>query len=167
MKNYSVRFVLLVSFLAIFSISALSQVSSPRLSDLDWLAGCWEMNSEKKGMQISEMWMRPAGDAMIGVGRTLKAGKLVDFEFLRIIETASGLAYVSRPSGNKEDTQFPLKTFAANAVVFENPTHDFPQRILYKRSGNKMTARIEGTRDGKTQGIDFPYTRASCESNGN
>ncbi|MEO8572543.1 MAG: DUF6265 family protein [Pyrinomonadaceae bacterium] len=128
------KFVLLVVFVATFPVSTLAQVSSTKLSDLGWLAGCWEMNNEKSAMQITEMWMKPAGDAMIGVGRTLKAGKLINFEFLRIIETANGLAYVSRPSGNKEDTAFPLKTSTANAVVFENPVHDFPQRILYTRS---------------------------------
>ena len=163
MKIYPIRFVFLVLIVAAFSIASFSQVSSPKLADLGWLAGCWEMNNEKKGTHITEMWMRPAGDAMIGVGRTLKAGKLVDYEFLRIIETASGLAYVSRPSGNKEDTSFPLKSSTANSVVFENSTHDFPQRILYTRSGDKMTARIEGTSDGKTRGIDFPYSRASCQ----
>jgi hypothetical protein len=163
MKIYLIRFVLLVSFLAAFSIGSLSQVSAAKLSDLGWLAGCWEMNNEKKGMQITEMWMRPAGDAMIGVGRTLKAGKLVDFEFLRIIETGSGLAYVSRPSGNKNETTFSLKSSAANSVIFENPTHDFPQRILYKREGTNLTARIEGTTNGKLRGVDFRYVRAACE----
>src|SRR5215213_4461408 len=152
MKMYSSKFVLLAVFLTSLSAICVSQVSPPKLSDLGWLAGCWEMNNEKKGMEITEMWMKPAGDAMIGVGRTLKSGKLIDFEFLRIIETASGLAYVSRPSGNKDDTSFPLKTSTASAVVFENPTHDFPQRILYTRSGDRMIARIEGTMDGKTRG---------------
>jgi hypothetical protein len=28
-------------------------------------------------------------------------------------------------------------------VVFENLEHDFPQRIIYSRSGDTLTARIE------------------------
>lgn len=157
------KVVLLAILLGALPASAPCQVAATRLSDLGWMAGCWEMSNKERGTQITEMWMKPAGDAMIGIGRTLKAGKLVDFEFLRIVETAAGLAYVSRPSGNKEDTSFPLKTSTTNGIVFENPTHDFPQRILYTRSGEKMTARIEGTNNGKTRGIDFPYTRVKCE----
>ena len=163
MKTYPLKSISLALFLAAFSTSSVAQGSPPKLSDLGWLAGCWELKNEKRGMQINEMWMRPAGDAMIGVGRTLKGGKLVDFEFLRIVETATGLAYISRPSGNKEDTSFSLRSSEPNAVIFENPTHDFPQRILYKREGTKLTARIEGTANGKARGTDFRYARVACE----
>ena len=34
-------------------------------------------------------------------------------------------------------------------VVFENPTHDFPQRIIYWKDGADLRARIEGTQNGK------------------
>jgi hypothetical protein len=166
MKTYPTPFLLGIVLFATFSANVSSQQRGSKLSELDWLAGCWEMKDPKRGLQITEMWMRPAGDAMIGVGRTLKTGKLVDFEFLRIVETASGLAYISRPSGNKEDTSFPLKSSTNREVVFENPRHDFPQRILYTRSGEKLTARIEGTKDGNTTSVDFPYTRVKCHPPG-
>jgi hypothetical protein len=156
------RSIFVIGIILFVSTAAAAQ-STSRLSDLGWMAGCWEMNNEKRGMLITEMWMRPSGDAMLGVGRTMKAGKLIDFEFLRIVEDANGIAYVSRPSGNKEDTAFKLIKSASGEVVFENPTHDFPQRIIYKRNGEKMTARIEGTTDGKLKGVDFNYVRARCE----
>ena len=143
--------------------TAQSALPAAKLADLGWLAGCWEMQNEKRGLAITEMWMKPAGDALVGVGRTLRAGKMIDSEFLRIVETGTGLAYVSRPSANKEDTSFGLTKSSANEVVFENATHDFPQRIMYKRDGEKLHARIEGTKDGKSRGVDFPYSRVKCE----
>lgn len=146
------------------SCSVLGQTATAKLSDLGWLAGCWEMKNESRGTLISEMWMRPAGDAMLGVGRTVRDKKVLEFEFLRIVEDTNGLTYISRPSANKEDTSFKLIRYATNEIVFENPTNDFPQRIIYKLLGpEKLTARIEGTMNGKTRGIDFPYTRAKCE----
>ena len=43
-------------------------------------------------------------------------------------------------------------------VVFENPTHDFPQRIIYRKGADRsVTARIEGVIDGKARGVDFPF----------
>jgi hypothetical protein len=48
----------------------------------------------------------------------------------------------------------------SNEVVFENLTHDFPQRVIYRRSADgSVAARIEGTRNGQLRGIDFPYQR--------
>jgi hypothetical protein len=151
--------------LVIFGIATVSfGQAGAKLADLGFLSGCWEMKNESSGLHITEMWMKPSGDAMIGVGRTIKNGKLADYEFLRIVEDASGLAYISRPSSNKEDTSFKMIKSSSNEVVFENPTHDFPQRIIYKLlASDKLTARIEGTMNGKIRGTDFPYTRARCE----
>ena len=154
---------ILLATTLLISSSAVPAQTASKLSDLGWMAGCWEMNDAKRGMLISEMWMKPAGDAMLGTGRTIKAGKLVDFEFLRIVQDADGPAYISRPSGSKEDTTFKLIKSSAGEIVFENAAHDFPQRIMYKRNGEKMNARIEGTANGKLKGIDFPYVKVTCE----
>jgi hypothetical protein len=44
-------------------------------------------------------------------------------------------------------------------VVFENAGHDFPQRIIYRRNADgTMTARIEGSTNGRQRGVDFSYT---------
>ncbi|PYS99643.1 MAG: hypothetical protein DMF63_11220 [Acidobacteria bacterium] len=151
-----------IVILLVVSSAAAAQAAT-KLSDLGWMSGCWERSDDKRGMLISEMWMKPSGNAMMGVGRTIKSGKLVDFEFLRIVEDADGLAYISRPSANKEDTTFKMLRASVDEIVFENPAHDFPQRIMYKRNGAKMTARIEGTSKGTLKGIDFRYVRVQCD----
>ena len=148
---------------AAFTSVAAGQESKASIQTLGWLAGCWEMNNEKRGMVITEMWIKPSGDAMIGAGRTVKSGKLVDFEFFRVVEEANGLSFIARPSANKEDTTFKMIRSSADEIVFENAAHDFPQRIMYKRDGEKMTARIEGTTEGKLKGIDFSFARIRCE----
>ena len=157
------KFAASVIVLLIVSANGIAQNPSLRIADIGWLAGCWEMRNETRGLQITEMWMKPSGDAMLGVGRTIRNGKLADHEFLRIVQDAVGIAYISRPSANKEDTVFKLIKSSETELVFENPTHDFPQRVLYKLNGDKLTARIEGTKDGKTRGVDFPYTRVKCD----
>ena len=122
------------------------------------------MTDAGRGLVISEMWMKPKGGAMIGVGRTVRKGALTDFEFLRIEETGNSLSYISKPRSNNKETEFKLIRLAAKEIVFENAAHDFPQRIIYKQSENdKLWARIEGMMDGKTRGIDFRYTRAKCD----
>jgi hypothetical protein len=146
----------------VLPIHGLGQEARVSIQSLTWLSGCWEMNMPEKKMLGTEQWMKPAGGMMIGAGRTVKDGKVLDYEFLRIIEEADGVFYIAKPTGNKDETKFKLVRTSAWEVVFENPAHDFPQRVMYKLNGDKLNARIEGTKDGKTRGVDFPYTRSAC-----
>lgn len=102
---------------------------------------------------------------MLGLSRTVKGGKTVAHEFMQIRETAPGkLAYIAMPSG-QATTTFALVQASANHAVFEDPAHDFPQRVIYRRDGDTiLNARIEGTLNGKAKGIDFPMQRTSCDA---
>ena len=45
-------------------------------------------------------------------------------------------------------------------IRFENPAHDFPNRIEYRRQGDRLRAYIAGPgRDGKQVKIPFEYRR--------
>jgi hypothetical protein len=106
--------------------------------------------------------MAPRGGTMLGAGRTVRGGKLVEYELVLVREQGDGLAYEAHPSG-QPSAVFLSKEIGADRVVFENLEHDFPQRVGYRRDGaDTLTAWIEGTRDGKTKRIDFPYKRAAC-----
>jgi hypothetical protein len=52
----------------------------------------------------------------------------------------------------------------SRTLVFENPEHDFPQEVGYRRSGDALLAWIRGTQEGKDRRIEFPYVRARCGS---
>ncbi len=132
------------------------------LTALTWLAGCWFGRSGK--MEFREHWMRPAGGMMMGMGRTTADGKVASFEAMRIELDATGTpVFVAKPSGQPE-ASFKMLKSDADGIVFENPAHDFPQRVRYQlKNDGSLFARIEGTKDGKTRGIDFPMRRASCE----
>jgi len=132
------------------------------IADLDGMSGCWERNDKAKGLVITEQWMSPAGTSIIGMGRTVKNGKTVGFEYMRIEQKSDGIFFIAKPSENKEETAFKLKSSTLNEAVFENPEHDFPQRVIYKLLGNKMIGRIEGNQDGKFLGIDFPMEKVRC-----
>lgn len=134
-----------------------AQAPSASIDRLDWIAGCWSRTSAET--HVEEHWMAPAGGTMLGMARTVRSGKTTEYEFLQIRDVNGTLAYVARPSGQAEAT-FPLKTLTAREIVFEDPAHDFPQRVIYRRNDDgSLTARIEGTMNGQARGVDFPYTR--------
>lgn len=154
--------ILSVGFLFAAAVSLFGQQAA-KVDDLGWIAGCWEINDTAKNRVVSEQWMKPAGGVMLGMARTVRNGKAVNWEFTRLIEKDGSVFYVAKPSQNAAETFFKLVRSSANEAAFEDPNHDFPQRIIYRRSGDKLTARIEGTNDGKPLAIDYPYVRVKCD----
>lgn len=138
---------------------------TPRINidGLSWMAGCWEVNDRETNRLVSEQWMKPAGKSMLGMARTVKNGITSGYEFIRIVQDDKGVFYVAKPSQNTAETPFKLVTLRKHNVVFENPEHDFPQRISYRRDGDKLHAAIAGLSNGKNLVIDYPMTRARCD----
>ena len=149
---------LLAALLPLLSAAAQAEAD---WSPVAWMAGCWAGDFGEAG--TTEQWMAPAGESMLGMSRTVRKGRTVEHEFLQIRPDASGrLAYIAKPH-NQAEASFPLKSAGDKSVVFENPEHDFPQRILYRLEGEgRLMARIEGERGGQTRGIDFPMRRVAC-----
>jgi hypothetical protein len=147
------------------SAAAAAQPAAGLFEPVAWIAGCWAAEGREPGS--GEHWMAPAGGTMLGMSRTVRGGRTIEFEFIQLRAGPDGrLAYIALPSGQRETT-FTLKSAGADEVVFENPQHDFPQRVIYRRRGEReLVARIEGRRGGTgpERGIDFPMRRTPCET---
>ena len=137
--------------------------SASLISDLAWLSGCWAASDQEAGS--GEQWMPPAGGTMLGVNRTVRDSKTVAFEFMRIVEQVDGgLEFIASPSG-QDTTSFLMISVSDREVIFENPDHDFPQRIIYRLlSDEDLLGHIEGTINGEERAIDFPMKRTECRS---
>jgi hypothetical protein len=109
------------------------------------------------------MWMPPAGDLMLGASRTVINGAVREFEHLRLRAAGDTLVYTALPSGQRE-TDFRSTRVTADTIVFENPAHDFPQRIIYSRRGaDSIVARVEGPGpNNTTRGFSVPMRRVDC-----
>jgi hypothetical protein len=100
---------------------------------------------------------------MLGMSRTVVAGKTVEYEYLRIEEQDGILVYIAVPSG-QEVAAFRQVELTDSTAVFADPAHDFPQRIRYRRlADGSLLAQIEGEQKGETRVIDFPLRRRPCE----
>lgn len=141
-----------------FTFSPAAAQTSPDadLASLQWLAGTWTGSS--KGVESEEHWSRADGGLMTGMHRDIRGDRVVLFEFLRIEEREGTLVYIALPEGRNE-TEFPLKSIDSEEVVFENPEHDFPKRIIYRRQGRDLTARVEGDVNGEEESYQWTWTR--------
>jgi hypothetical protein len=130
---------------------------------LAWLSGCWERRTAR-GAAVTEQWMAPAGGMLLGAGRTVRGDSVTEYEQLRIHERGDTVVYHAMPSG-QAPAEFRTTQVSDTLVAFDNPAHDFPQRVLYRRgAADSLYARIEGTRNGQRRGVDFRYARVSCVS---
>jgi hypothetical protein len=155
-------FALLATCLAA-GVSAGEPTSTPRpplatLDDLAWLCGYWV--GEAKGVTMEECWLPPSGGLILGLHRDVMPSGKSFFEYLRIEEGEKGIAYMASPSGIPP-TPFWLTSSGSSKAVFENPEHDFPQRITYwLDEEGVLHSRVEGPGEGNTRVEEWFWRRA-------
>ena len=110
-------------------------------ADLGFLSGDWLQ--EGPGGWTEERWSKPRGGVMLGTGLSGKGGIATSFEFMRIADGPAGPVFWGSPGG-KAAVAFPLAGYRPNAVRFENPKHDYPTQILYRREGKLLIATTSG-----------------------
>jgi len=142
--------------LAAILMAAAALDGSAAVAKLDWLAGAWI--SEKDGVVVRETWLAPRDGAMAGAGQTNRPGRKPFIEFMRITAEPAGVTFTAIPPG-QPPTPFVKRPGADGEAVFENTAHDFPQRVIYRRCGADLCARIEGTVGGKLQAQEWHYRR--------
>jgi hypothetical protein len=140
----------------VFIVQALTLAQDHQLA---WLTGCWQIT---RGDQvIDEQWMAPRGGVMLGMSRTVGGGRTTAIEFVTLRSVEGRVVYEANPSGQKPTT-FPATAVSATRVVFENPAHDYPRRIVYERQGdNALLAFVDDGSGGKK--VEYPFQRVSCQ----
>jgi hypothetical protein len=125
----------------------------------DWLSGHW--CTQAGGEVIQEFWLPAEGNVALGLGRTIKAGKTLSFEFIRI-EVRDGLPHFIAVLEGQPPTAFRLTASGTDWARFENPQHDFPRRVEYRRTPSGLHAEVAGPgADGKEKTIRFEYRRCT------
>lgn len=144
-------------FAAGLALLLMGQAAPPaRVADLGWMSGHWQTDGAD-GRLVEENWLDARGGAMLGVSRTVSGERLREFEFLRIQAGEDGVPlYLAQPGG-QPPIAFRLTAHDAASATFDNPQHDFPQRIVYRRSGDTMVATISAL-DG-SNAMSWTYRR--------
>jgi hypothetical protein len=147
---------------AALSITAVADILPPNEAASAWdaagmLEGHWRQ--VKDGAINEEIWTNNKAKAMLGVSRTVK-GLEVSWEYLRLENTKTGVIYIARPKGAKEDTGFLLTVVKPNQLVFVNPANEWPMRIEYRKTGaDTLEATVSGLDPAKGQVLNFKWSR--------
>lgn len=150
--------------IALIGAAALAACSSgpdpDELGRFGFMVGCWESKPDANGQVNKEVWSTPQGGLMFSWATATKGGQLATFEQTRIDLRGQRATYTASPDGQRPVIFTEAPGGPANSVTFENPQHDYPQRISYRveKSGLGATiSRIDGSRP-----VQYAWSR--CKS---
>ncbi len=155
MKKY-----LLITQLLLLTQFAFSQ-SNPIPSIKKWIVGNWK-TSLPKG-HIIESWSIKNDSTLKSISYIIKPNGDSMLQETVNLEYKKGITNYVVTAADQNDNlpvSFKLIKHQNNKLIFENPEHDFPQRVVYKLiSKNKILAWIEGTIKGELKKKEFQMER--------
>lgn len=126
------------------------------LEKANWFLGRWENNSPEGN--LSETWKKLNDSTFNCETYFVIKNDTVFAEHISLEERNGKLSYVvTIPNQNEEKpVAFELTSAEANFLVFENPKHDYPNKIIYNQVENdSLVAEIRGLKDGKNKNEFF------------
>lgn len=144
----------LAIFGALALVSSAAALAEPVQADMPaWMTGAWERSDGEKW--ADEYWTPPRGGMMIGASRSGTGDRLGFWEHMRIVREADGALAFWAIAGDQKPVRF-LATRSGNSeIIFENPAHDYPQRIRYWREGRELRAEISLADGSKAAPFSF------------
>ncbi len=150
-------------------ISLFLSACSPKKNPFTWLAGTWEINRTASGNRF-EIWTLKKDGSLSAKGIRIEAKDTSLLEKIDLVQRDDQYYYVATvpEQNNGNPIEFKLTKTEGSVFTFENPKHDFPQRIVYQFKpvggqpshtavkGDSLLVRIE-TMDGN--GVDYGFER--------
>lgn len=122
--------------------------------------GRWEAISEEG--ELSEIWSKENDSCLTGASYFSIGGDTVFSEQVRLERSGNKWQYiVSIPEQNDgKPVAFTATKLTDGLYVFENPAHDYPQKITYTFRNDSLIASISGMINGKQKEEFFPMKKS-------
>lgn len=131
-----------------------------QLKSADWLIGTWENKDPQSNMV--EIWSKTNDSVYSGESYFIKGKDTLHNEKIQLVQKGDLVQYIPTVKGQNNDqpVNFNLTSKTAKQLVFENPKHDFPQKIIYKQiTVDSLVATISGTTHGKGASESYPMKK--------
>jgi hypothetical protein len=122
--------------------------------------GEWE-NREKDGV-MTERWHKQNDSVFTGESYFISGNDTMSSEKITIEQRGNELYFIPTLKGqnNNQPVEFKLIESSPTHLVFENPTHDFPEKITYTLlTKDSLLAEISGMMDNNATTHQFPLKR--------
>lgn len=141
----------IMKWIALFVLGIVS-IRSELASDFTpfhWLKGTWEMRKPNGSYRL-ETWENKSLNALHGKGMKVMDGDTTYLESIELYADQKEIWYTPTVPDQNNQQPVPFKLVSSNDLqyVFENPQHDFPQRIVYRfKPKEKITPFISSLGD--------------------
>jgi hypothetical protein len=106
---------------------------------MKWMVGTWTLNT-RQGMVV-EHWKQVNDSTLKGKSVMVKVANDTLLQEVLELTLRNG----------------PIIFLRGTEFISENPNHDFPQRITYRRIKNQLFASIEGKKSGRYNKVNFDF----------
>ena len=149
----------IILFTAVILMFFSCKNEKPSINDFKWLEGKWAGTS--KDLNSFEEWQPLEGNLLEGVGGGMSGTDTVFSEKIKIEQRGEDIFYSVAVEGNDASVGFKFTGYKNDSIIFENPAHDFPQRVVYYRTSNdKLYACVDGKDTGVYSRIEFSYLKS-------
>ena len=128
------------------------------LNKASWILGSWGRTGPQE--TISETWVRQNDSVYRGEGYFISGKDTFSAEKITLEQRGRQVFYIPEVKDQNKGITFAMTALAEDSMVFENPEHEFPQRISYRKvNTDSIVAEISGTINGQFNSERFPMGR--------
>ena len=131
-----------------------------QLSKTNWLIGTWQKQSAN-GI-LTESWQQLDDSTFVGRSFFVSNDDTVSSEFIRLEQRNGKLYYIPTVADQNEGKPivFTQTSITDSSATFENPEHDFPQKIHYQfQKPDSLIAEVSAMVEGKIKLLTFRMER--------
>ncbi|MDD2821923.1 MAG: DUF6265 family protein [Flavobacterium sp.] len=149
-------FTILVLLLVVAACKNSDSNKNDKIKASQWLLGKWQSKSTDGYLQ--ETWKKVNDSTFQATSYYIKEEDTLHFETITLQQKGEELTYSAAVKGQNDDkpVAFKLTTATEKQLVFENPKHDYPQKISYTQTTpNNLVAKISGIQQAKPTSEQF------------
>lgn len=151
MKKVILSLVILLSIVSCQKSKVISKITAA-----NWLLGQWENKSDDGN--LLETWKKVNDSLFVGEAYFIKEKDTLHSEKIQLKQKGEDLFYIATVKGQNNDkpVTFKYNDTLQKLLVFENPKHDFPQKIMYSQiTKDSIVIQISGMQQGKPSSERF------------
>ncbi len=133
-------------------------VQAQKTEQVKWLVNTWKITTPNGN--IIEQWKFDNDSTLSGKSYFVTPkNDTVPQETLLLTYKNNNWVYKSKVvnQNNGKAIEFKVKFIKGTEFISENPLHDFPQRIAYRKIKNQLFASIEGNNKSKYSKQNFDF----------
>ena len=134
-------------------------VRSQHSEAFKWLTGTWKISTGNNLM--IEQWKVTNDSTLTGKAVFIKNSRdTIPQETIELAYRNGDWYYIptARNQNNNKPVKFKVIFLKATEFICENPAHDFPQRIAYRRVKQQLFASTEGKQNGRYNKQNFDFS---------